>query len=356
LQKILAGRSAGAGVSMSDYTDNVSGASGSSPLDVETMFQLLWLRFDGARRDEGLYKSFMGKQQEMLRNRLATPGARFGDVLADTLYGHNPYEPRAITLDDASKVDLDRSLAIYRQRFSSAKGMIFTLVGDFDVAQIKPLVAAYLGTLPTPDLPTAYRDVGLRYAKGVIKKEVKAGAEPKSTVSVTFSGPATWSQAETLRMAALMEVMNLRIIDVLREKLGLIYTGSMGGGVYHVPYQYYSITAQLPTGPDKVDPAVAALFAEIERMKKEGPSQADLDKYKRNWHVSHARALRENGYWMGNIVSAQMDGTDPARLLTIGDEVDALSVADIQKTAQRYFNLDNYVQVVLNPETPAPAI
>jgi zinc protease len=85
LQKMLAGRSAGVGLSLGDISDDVSGASGSSQADMETMFQMLWLRFSGVRRDEGLYKSFMGKQQEMLRNRLATPEARYGDVLVDTL-------------------------------------------------------------------------------------------------------------------------------------------------------------------------------------------------------------------------------------------------------------------------------
>jgi zinc protease len=42
-----------------------------------------------------------------------------------------------------------------------------------------------------------------------------------------------------------------------------------------------------------------------------------------------------------------------ARLLTIMDEVDALTVADVKAAAQRYFDKDNYVQVVLKPETAA---
>jgi len=350
LQKVLAGRSANAQVGMGAYADSASGVSGSSALDVETMFQLLWLRFAPPRRDEGLYKSYMGKQQEILRKRLATPEARFNDVLVDTLYARHPYEPHAITLEDANRVDLDRSLGVYRQRFSSAKGMTFVLVGDFEVEKIEPLLAAYLGTLPTPDLPLEYRDVGLRTARGVIKQEVQAGSEPKSTVSITFSGPAAWSPAESLRMSALMEIMNLRIMDVLREKLGLIYTGGIQGVLDDVPYQHYSISAALPTGPEKVDPAIAALFAEIERMKTQGPDQADVDKYKRNWHVSHARALRENGAWLGNLLFSVIHGTDPARIVTIEKEVDALSAAEVKKAAQRYFDMSNYVQVVLDPE------
>ncbi|MGZ3342454.1 MAG: M16 family metallopeptidase, partial [Reyranella sp.] len=353
LQKMLAGRSASVSMSLGELTDNIGASAGSSATDLETMFQFLWLRFDGARRDENLYKSYMGKQEEVLRNRLAMPEARFGDVLTDTMYGGHAYEPRATTLEDARKVSLDRSLEIYRQRFSSAKGLTFVMVGDFDIEKVKPLLTAYLGTLPTPDLPLAYRDVGLRQAKGVIRKEVLAGTEPKSTVSMNFTGPANWSPEEALRMGALLEIMNLRVNDVLREKLRLIYAGGVNGAVYRIPYQHYWVQAMLPTGPENVDKAIAAMLGEIDRLKTQGPDQAELDKFKQGWHVKHERVMRENGYWLSRLQSSLMDGTDPERMLNMGGEVDALTVADVQKTAQRYFDMQNYVQVVLKPEAQA---
>jgi zinc protease len=228
--------------------------------------------------------------------------------------------------------------------------MTFVVVGDFDVAAIKPLVTAYLGTLPTPDLPLAYRDVGLRVTPGVVKKEVHAGTEPKSVVSLTFAGPAAWSPAEALKMSALIEVMNLRVNTVLREKLGLIYTGQMAGAVHRIPYQHYEISTQLPTGPEKVDQLVAALFAEIDNIKANGPTQAELDKVKANWRVSNERAQHENGYWLQNLQLSLLEGTPLARLLTVMDEADAITAADVRTAAQRYFDKDNYVQVVLLPE------
>jgi zinc protease len=123
--------------------------------------------------------------------------------------------------------------------------------------------------------------------------------------------------------------------------------------VARIPYQHYAISAVLPTGPENVDKVVAALFGEIERIKAQGPEQADLDKFKQTWRQSHQRALRENGYWLAGLEGALMDGTDPARLLSVSAEVDALSAADVQKAAQRYFDMNNYVQVVLKPEAQA---
>lgn len=349
MQKILQGRNAAAQAGLGIYTDEISGQSGSSAEDLEAMFQVLWLRFDGVRRDENVYNAVKGGVTELVRNRAVSPEAQFVDAIVEVTYGGNPYAPRAFVSADVDKLDLDRSMALYRQRFGSAKGLSFVLVGDFDLAAIKPLVTAYLGTLPTPDLPLEYRDVGLRPAKGVVKKEVQAGTEAKSIVSFTFSGAAKWSPEETLRMGALTEVVNQRIFSVLREKHGLIYGGHAAGAVERIPYQHYSITMQMPTGPDKVEKLVAALFAEIDDLRANGPTLAELDKVKANWRQGYRQWQRENTYWVGNLQASLLDGTDPMRLLTITDEVEKLTAADVRDAARRYLDKSNYVEVVLNP-------
>jgi zinc protease len=126
------------------------------------MLQMVWLKFAGVRRDEDLYKSFIGKQIELARNRAVAAGRPVRRRLVTTLYNNNPRAPRALRPEDFASIDLDRAIAIYRQRFSSAKGLTFIFVGSFDVAAIKPLLATYLGSLPTPDIPLAYRDLGIR--------------------------------------------------------------------------------------------------------------------------------------------------------------------------------------------------
>ena len=77
---------------------------------------------------------------------------------------------------------------------------------------------------------------------------------------------------------------------------------------------------------------------------------ADLAKVKINWHTTHRKSLRENGYWMGRLASATLYGDDPSRMLDYDRLVDAITPADVQAAAQRYLQRDNYVQVVLYPE------
>lgn len=153
-----------------------------------------------------------------------------------------------------------------------------------------------------------------------------------------------------MRIDAMIDVMNIRITEILREKLALIYGGGLSGGLSKYPKPRYVITATLPTGPDKVDKVIAATFAEIERMKAQGPSQADLNKVKQNWLQNHRKAMRENGYWLGQLQTALLHGSDPAEILAFEKRVNAMTPDDLRQAARRYFDMKNYVQVVLYPE------
>jgi zinc protease len=228
--------------------------------------------------------------------------------------------------------------------------MTFFIVGSFDVAKIKPLVATYLATLPVGDIVSQFQDRGVRPVAGVVKKEVFKGSEPKSDISLTFSGKAQYSANAALTMSALVDVLNIKLIEQVREKMGLVYGGGASGTLQRRPYENFNIGINFPTGPENVDKVIAATFAEVQKLKDSGPSQADLDKVKKNWIQNYKKGLRENGYWTQWLMNAQVNGRDPNDILTVEQRVNAITPDDIRQAARRYFDMDNYVQVVLYPE------
>ena len=56
------------------------------------------------------------------------------------------------------------------------------------------------------------------------------------------------------------------------------------------------------------------------------------------------------GFWVGSLLSTHFHGIDPRLVLQYEDLVDSLTSEAVQQAAQRYFDLDNYVRVVLYPE------
>ena len=348
LQKMLAGKVVGLGGGVDALTESLNGSS--SNADLETLMQVLHLKFASPRLDEDLFKSFVSRSQDATRNALSQPDAIFQDALQTTLYAGHPRVFLTPRPENFAGLDLTRMRGIYQERFASAKGFTLVFVGSVNLETLKPLLMTYVASLPVSDIPTAYVDLGVRPVQGVVKKEVRAGTEPKSRVTFTFTGPVAYSQAENMRIRALADVMNIKIIDVLREKLSLIYGGGMGGGLQRAPYEHYRLGMTLPCGPDNVDKVIAAAWGEIQKLQDNGPESEDLEKVKKNWLIEHRRSLRENGYWLSHLKAANLYATDPASILDYEQRVAALTAAEVQAAAKRYLRQDNYVQMVLNPE------
>ena len=348
LVKILAGKSVSSSARVSALNEAVRGESGSD--DIESMLQLTYLQMTKPRKDATIYNAFVDRQRELAQNNLVRPESVFYDTVSRTLYNDSPRVRRLARPADFDQLSLDRVFDLYTSRMASARDFTFFIVGSFDVEQIKPLIATYLASLPTGPIATAFRDEGIRPVRGVVKKEVRAGSEQKSVISLSFTGEAPYSRDEALRMRVLTEVLNIKLIEVLREKMGAIYSADLSGSLNRQPYASYAINANLPCAPENVDKVLAATFAEIDRVKQHGALVADLDKVKAAMLRAYRKGLRENGYWMGSLQNAFVNNSDPEEILNFEQRLAAVTPADVAQAAQRYFDLQNYVQVVLYPE------
>jgi zinc protease len=348
LRKVLAGKNAAVTPAITTISERLNGQC--SATDAETMFQLVNLYFTAPRKDPELFNSFVNKQQSNYQNMAADPQYTFQDELLKALYKDHPWAPRLPKPETFSKIDLNRLLEIYQERFGNAKGFTFVVVGKFDVNTIKPLLETYLGSLPSTGKTSTFKDVGLRPASGPLKKEVNKGTEQKSLVRMFWNGETAYSEAENFKVLALAEIMNIKIIETLREELGGVYGAGMYGSMSKYPYNNYSFGISIPCGPENVDKLVAAALAEIEKVKTNGPSDVDLNKVKETWKQQYLVNIKDNTFWARQILSSIEMGTDLAEVLAYEKNVNALTAKDIQQVANKYLDMSKYAQFVLNPE------
>jgi zinc protease len=347
LGKVLAGKSVSATPVLRDLGEGFSGQSGSA--DIEAMLQLTYLYFTAPRKDEVLFQSAIGKMGDAVKNLMANPEIAFSDATLKYLYADHPHRPHVPTRADVDNIKLDRMVELYKQRFSSAKGFTFFFVGSFDMDKMKPLVATYLGSLPTADVPTAFKDVEPRVVKGVIKKIEHVGTEQKSNIALVFTGDVTYSSDAQMRLQALVEVLNIKLTERLREELGAVYSPRIIGQMSKNPYGHYAISIGLPCAPENVDKLIKATIEEVQKIRDEGARLADLNKVKENWIKNYREGMKTNTYWVRGLQLALELQQDPERMLSYESRVDALQVAELQGAAKTYFNMDNYLQVVLYP-------
>lgn len=347
LRKVLAGKSASVTPRLGTTSESLSGQC--SAADLETMLQLTYLYFTQPRYDAELFESFVTKQKAMYQNMSSDPQYTFQDSVMRILYRNHPWAPRVPKPENFGKIDGQRALALYKERFGDATGFTFVLVGKFDLATIKPLLATYIGSLSSSGKPSAFKDVGLRAAKNV-KREVFKGTEQKSFIRMFWTGEAPYSIEEQLKVQALTEVLNIKLIEKLREDLAGIYGGGMYGALNKHPYGHFSLGASLPCGPENVEKLIAATHEEIEKMKTSGPAVEDLNKVKETWRQQHEVNLKENNFWARQLLQSVELGIDLQHVLSYEKQITMLTPADVKDAANKYLDMKNYVQVVLNPE------
>jgi zinc protease len=348
LEKFLSGKTVEVMPYINDYEEGIQGSS--SVKDFETFLQLVNLFFTQPRKDETLFKSFITKNKGMLQFIKGNPQVFFQDTLMKIVYNNNPWVSGVPTEEEFNNLNADKALAIYKQIFGNADGMHFTLVGNIDLAKAKPLLEKYLGSLPATPAEHMYKDNNIRPVKGVVEANIKKGKEAKSLITLLWSGQTEYSPEENMALKALVDVLNITVIEKLREELGSMYSGGLSGSIQKRPYVHYTVSANIPTGPESVDKLTNALLGIIKNAQEKGVEQKDLNKVKETWKKHYRSQLQENNYWLDNLSQAFIDQNNPERILNYEQRVDALTLADVQKAARKFLDMNNYVKAVLYPE------
>jgi zinc protease len=351
LRKKLSGKAARVSASISEMSEGFNGAA--TPKDLETLLQLTYLHFTGARLDSSAFQAYRANAAQFLANRGASPEAVFQDTIQVTL-GQYHHRTRPITPATFAEVDAGRAVAFFRERFADASDFTFVFVGNVDTVALKPLVERYLASLPSlqrTDAPTPPRPGP---PKGVVQRTVLKGIENKASTLMVFTGPCTYTPENRVLVRALVDVMQLRLIETLRERLGGTYSPNVGGGCNREPRQEYSIRVSYQSSPENVEPLSQAVFALIDTLQQVGPTTEDVARAREQVLRAREVDLKQNNYWLTGILTRHVASEDIAGLLTPYDDlVRKVTAADIKAAANHYFNVKNYARFVLLPENTA---
>ncbi len=357
ITKFLAGKQ----VNVNPYVSNLSiGFNGNSTKkDFETMFQMVYGYFTGLNYDPVSFNSFKTKQQGFLDNLLANPQTYFQSEMQKYLNQKNPRFFGIIPDAKAwEKTDYKLAYDIYKQKVANAGNFQFYFVGNIDEAQIKQFAEKYIGSLPSTGKVETYKDLGYRPLYTATEKVIKKGKDPKSMVTIRYSGETKYSEKEDLAMRALGEVATIKVIEKLREDAGGIYGGGARGSLTKIPYGSYNFSVNFPCGPENAEKLTKIALAELQKLIDKGPEEKDLNKFKEGEANDDVTNMKDNKYWLENISSYQLQGGDKYDVLNYLTKVKALTVKDLQAVAKKYLTKNRMVFTLMpeveTPKTDAP--
>ena len=297
LTKALAGKIASATLSMSDHRTNVNGSS--TPTDVETMLQLVYLYMTGdIKKDQQSFDQMIKTAEIALKNRLLQPETVFTDSLLLTLTKHNPRN-RNMDVSDLKDVNYDRILQMAKERTANAAAFTFTIIGNYNDSIIRPLVEQYIASLPAQKKIVKSKDVSTDYT-GKVVNDFKHKAETPKSIAVLhwYSKKLPYNLQNSILAQVAGQVLQMVYLKEIREEASAAYTVQAQASISRDDFNdESSIFVYCPMKPEKADTAIAIMRRAVLDMAA-GKCDADMvTKVKEYILKAHGDQLKQNGYW-----------------------------------------------------------
>lgn len=345
LSKLLAGKRVNVSVMLSDDQDIINVRT--SPKDLETALQLMYLQFTKARWNEADYKNWYDKLRAMYQNADAEPRKAFYDTLNYVMNNYNArYKP--LTYASLEVLSLESMKRIYAERFQDPSDFTVLLVGKVNPEEVKPLVEKYLASLNGPKRNEQFKDDGARPPKGTTVKDFRReNTTPRTSVFVNFSGKASYSAHDRVMTAAIRHILELRYIESIREKEGGTYSVRTGLSLDKLPEPYYNLNISFDTDPLKADKLIGIVHQEIQNLLTSGPSETDLQKAKEYFLKQRQEDMKENSWWNSILQDYYFRNVDYVN--TYEKEVQALTTQAVHAYAKTLLSDPDKVTIIMRP-------
>ena len=347
LNKALAGKNCSTGFSMSGSKTSIAGST--TPKDMETFLQLIYLQFTDVRKDMQSYGQLMTSLKQSLPNRGLKPESAFSDTLRAELNCHQ-LRSKPLELADLDKVSYDRCLQMAKERTANAANFTFFFVGNYDEATLLPLIEQYIASLPGKKADKVAKIDTRTYFKGQKKNAFTRKMEtPRPQVGNIYYCPIENNLENSVIMEVAGEVVTMEMLNQVREEMSAAY--SCGANIslsLMADKAYAMLSSQAPISePSKLDAAA-------ERMKKivaDAAKSVDPDKVKKvkdNMLKSADIAFKNNQFWMSALVNWKEYGIDI--YTNYKKTIEGVTPAKVAAMIKRIVDGGNHLEIVMRPE------
>ena len=347
LTKMLAGKMVNVYPSISGTTHSIGGQS--TPKDLETAFQLLYLYMNEPRFDAEEYNRGIQQIKAILPNLVNTPDFKFQNFVSNKLYGGNE---RVVSISEEvlDAANLETIEKVYRQLFNNAAGATMTIVGNVDLETLKPMVEKYIGSLPKGKKAEGLNKENLiHFAKGVSENVLSVEMQtPKKTIFQVWTGymPISTKDVATLNVASY--ILDMIYTKTIREKEGGTYGVGSNLRADRYPYERAVFMVQFDTNPEQAERLSGLTVQYLKDFAQNGPTDEELAMALENLKKNIPESRINNSYWQSAIKmnldhGINYDAEYEAALNNVTAE-------DIKSLLQAVLAQNNFIQIVLAPQ------
>jgi len=271
-------------------------------------------------------------------------------LFSEALYGEHPYARDILgtpaSIDRLSRAEL---AAFYRERYP-VSGLTLAIVGDIDLDETIAHVRARFERAPkrkaAPAARTAARPPAAAEVYGYLDRA-------QAHLVVGFPG-ATLDAPDRFALEVLVAILggqSGRLFGELREKRALAYRVS-AHSVEGVDPGFVAV--YLSCAPGKLDDAVAAVRAELERVRTGGVTAAELERARSYLIGSHEIAMQRRAAVANAMAYHEAYGLGWQAWTGYDAAIRAVRPEDVAAAAAAYLRPDRMITATVAPPSATP--
>lgn len=267
-------------------------------------------------------------------------------------YDGHPYAGSVLgTPESVERLSRDELLEYYHRMVQPSR-MVVSIVGDVEPDRVlRALAERFENTSPA-----APRLLADRPEPAAATQQVHHQHRDRQQSHIVL-GYQTESMDGDARYAldvlgAILGGQGGRLFLELRDRQSLAYSVNAfsSSGLDAGTFAFY-----IATSPQKVDQAVAAIRAEVERLTADGVTDEELARAQRYLVGRRDIGLQRQSARAGYYTFDELYGRGYDHGYDYAERIEAVSTADVLNAAQRYFTAEREVIVVVGPESLSEA-
>ena len=345
LRKMLTGKNVNCSVNIGSTHHDITATT--TPKDIETAMQLIYLNVVEPRFDNEEYQTGINQIKALLPNIEKQPMMKFQKYVSETLYGNHERHQTisAELIDKANVADVE---AAYRRLFGDMAGATVYVVGNVDQETLKPLVEKYIASLPAGKKASKVIDRKDDIVKGEVVKNFPVEMEtPKNTVLQVYSARIPYSVENEALLTAAKYYLDMIYVETLRESEGGTYGASVAVAFRREPKNLALLQVAFETNPESAkkltDLAVAGMYGLVE----DGIPADKLDMIKSNMKKNIPQSRINNYYWLGNLKKYVEYGEDYDA--AYDSAVSAVTSDAVVALVREIMSQGNFIQLSISP-------
>lgn len=341
LQQILAGKNVAAEFAVDEDAFTLSGKT--TPKDLELQFQLFCASLtDPGYRDEGLrqFKAALPQIEQALKHTKAGPQQEIEAWMhgLDSRFMLPPVNVLGSYTADDVKAWLTPAL--------TNAAMELSIIGDFKVEELLPLLLKTVGALPKREAEPADLSA-LRKVKSPTPPErldaTYDSQVPQAIAMVHWKTKGLRdNQKESRRLNVLSEILSDRLREEIREKLGASYSPNAGVSGSDALDDNGYISAMSVGKPEDLEKLVTVITELGDTFGKTGATADELDRAIKPTLAAMDKTLRDNTYWLFTVMQNCQQKPQVLELAKNRKaDYESITLEEINALAKQYLGKNN---------------